>query len=484
MLIDPSHLALRHVLVIGDVMLDRYLKGRVTRISPEAPVPILSQSDTSIRLGGAANVAIGVSALGVKSELIGLAGMDANGKKLFQLLQDAGIGTSGLVRDPSRCTTIKTRIVAGHQQIARIDEECAFEPTPAIQDEILRAASAAVESCDAVVISDYAKGVCTDRIIQSVIAMARAHAKPVIVDPKRKDFAIYRGATVITPNLRELQEAIGFLANNDDLVLHAGRELQRHTDSNILVTRSEAGMTLFQDRCEPEHLPAKALEVADVSGAGDTVVATLATMLADRVPLLQAVSFANTAAGIAVSKHGTYVVSLDELLSAVRKELTPLEIPASVLELDRTLNLCRKWRHDGLSVGLANGCFDIIHPGHIRLIGEAASQCDRLIVAINSDSSVRILKGPTRPINDEQSRATVIAAIKGVAAVTIFDDETPIKLVQTLLPDILIKGGDYTVETIIGAPDVLAAGGRVHIVPTVAGHSTTAITSRTTGEIT
>lgn len=481
MLIDPYRLADRRALIVGDLMLDCYVKGSVARISPEAPVPVLSRSAATTRLGGAANVALGVRALGVRAELVGLAGVDEHSHRLTELLEQAGVDTRGIVRDPSRCTTVKTRIVAGHQQIVRIDEESTALATAEIEDELLAAVQGAVTRCDVIVLSDYAKGVCTDRVIRSIIAIAREHRKPIIVDPKRQDYTVYRGATLITPNLRELQDATALRTSDSASVVDAAAELEELTGASILITRSEAGMTLYQRDVEAEHLPAKARDVADVSGAGDTVVATLAAMLADGVPLLQAVSLANVAASIAVSKHGTYAVRLEELQHATREESYAPDRHAPYVDLPGLVSLCEQWRHEGLSVGFTNGCFDILHPGHIKLIAEAAALCDRLIVALNSDRSVNVLKGPTRPINDEPSRCAVMAAIRGVAAVVVFDQETPLELIRAVLPDVLIKGGDYTIDTVVGASEVIASGGRVHIAETLHGHSTTAIAARATG---
>ena len=459
-------------------MLDCYVKGSVARISPEAPVPVLTRSGVTTRLGGAANVALGVAALGVQTALIGLVGDDDHGRQLIKLLETAAIGTDGIVRDTKRCTTVKTRIVAGHQQIVRIDEETTAAASAAAQEGLLAAVAAAMPGSDAVVLSDYAKGVCTDAVIEGVIAIARAHGKPVIVDPKRQDYAIYRGASLITPNLRELQEATALRARDDASIVLAAAELEAKTGASILVTRSEAGMTLYQANAAPEHLPTKAHDVADVPGPGATVVPTVSAMLADGAPLIQAVSLANLAASIAVSKHGTYAVSLDELQQAIRDEPFSPAHHAAVLDLQALSAVCGRWRHQGLSIGFTNGCFDILHPGHIKLLAESASSCDRLIVALNSDRSVRDLKGPTRPINDEASRCAVIAAIRGVAAVIVFDQDTPLDLIRALLPDVLIKGGDYTIDTIVGAREVIAAGGKVHIAGTLQGHSTTAIAAR------
>lgn len=480
MLIDSEHLAGLHVLVIGDVMIDRYIHGQVSRISPEAPVPVLSQTETTIRLGGAANVALGVTALGANAEIIGLVGADEQAKALQNLLEDAGVASCRMVVDHSRCTTIKTRVVASHQQIVRIDEEAKHPASSAIEVALVNAIHAAVASADILVISDYAKGVCSDRVIMEAIAKSSELGKPVVVDPKRNDYAIYRGATVITPNVRELHAATSSNGKDDAAIVSASKVLIDQTFSNILVTRSEDGMTLVQPDKEPLNLPARSREVADVSGAGDTVVATLAVMLAAKATLAQAVSLANIAAGIAVSRHGTYAVTLAELKRVTESDNAASSGLAPHLHLAELASLCQEWRQAGLSIGFTNGCFDIIHPGHIKLISEAASLCDKLIVAINSDDSVRRLKGPSRPINTEQSRATVISMLRGVAAVVVFPEDTPLEAIQAILPDVLIKGGDYTVDTIVGAEIVLGLGGKVHVASTLQGHSTTGTVARAT----
>lgn len=478
MLIDSEHLTGLRVLVIGDVMIDRYIHGQVSRISPEAPVPVLSHTETTVRLGGAANVALGVTTLGANAEIIGLVGADEQAKALQDLLRGAGVAASRMVVDRSRCTTIKTRVVASHQQIVRIDEEAKHPASSTIETELVNAIHAAIASADILVISDYAKGVCSDRVVTEAITKSNELGKPVIVDPKRIDYAIYRGALVITPNVRELHAATSSNGKDDAAIVAASKVLIDQTSSSILVTRSEDGMTLVQPDKEPLHLPAESREVADVSGAGDTVVATLAVMLATKTTLAQAVSLANIAAGIAVSRHGTYAVTQSELKQATDSEKAASSTLAPHLHLTEIADLCNEWRQSGLSIGFTNGCFDIIHPGHIKLISEAASLCDKLIVAINSDDSVRRLKGPSRPINSDQSRATVMSMLRGVAAVVVFAEDTPLEAIKTILPDVLIKGGDYTVDTIVGADIVLELGGRVHVASTLQGHSTTGTVAR------
>jgi len=459
-------------------MLDAYVHGRVGRISPEAPVPVLSKVDMVTRLGGAANVARGLTALGTQAMIVGLVGPGADGMRLIEMLRTSRIETNGIIVDPQRRTTVKTRIVANHQQIVRIDEEDAFAASPVMEDALLGSISALLPTADAVIISDYAKGVCTDRVISETIRLAREQGRPVVVDPKRSCFAIYHGATVITPNLRELGDATRMPVDSDALVVEAGSRLADLTGSAILVTRSEAGMTLLQRDGLIEHMPARAREVADVSGAGDTVVSTLTAMVADGASLVQAVAIANVAASISVSRHGTYAVGFDELEQAILSESLTLDLEAPIAGLEDLRELCKAWQHDGLRVGFTNGCFDVLHPGHVHLLSESARLCDRLVVALNSDDSVRALKGLSRPVNDELARSRVISAIRGVAAVTIFGDSTPLRVIETLRPDVLIKGGDYTLDSIVGAREVESWGGQVHIVDTVPGHSTTAIIAR------
>jgi D-beta-D-heptose 7-phosphate kinase/D-beta-D-heptose 1-phosphate adenosyltransferase len=476
---DFSHL---RILILGDVMLDRFQHGEVERISPEAPVPVIRLTSRSDMAGGAGNVAANIASLGGNATLIGLAGDDEAGKQLTALLAANPRIDPRLVIIAGRPTITKTRFIAGRQQMARADEESRDIVPPAAGEQLAAAALAALSGADAVILSDYGKGVLSDSVIGTVIAAARHAKKPVFVDPKGQDYSRYRGATCITPNLRELGEAVGQKLDNRDAAIEpAAQKLRLAADAHaLLVTRSERGMTLIEHDQPPVSIPARAREVFDVSGAGDTVIAALALAHADGRPLSQAMHIANAAAGVVVSKLGTATADIAEVLHelAAQDSAAGLSPASGLLKLTDATRLIAHWRAQGLVVGFTNGCFDILHPGHVALLAFARRQCDRLIVALNDDASVRRLKGETRPVNQLAARATVMAAIRHVDAVVGFGEDTPLALIEKLLPDVLIKGADYTIEQIAGAEAVIAAGGRVILAELVAGQSTTAILAR------
>lgn len=465
--------------VVGDVMLDVYLSGSVTRISPEAPVPVLrslAQSDTA---GGAANVALNIVALGGKAHLIGLTGEDAEAQRLREMMHAAGI-TTDFVALSDRPTITKTRLLAGpHQQMLRIDKESTGPIGMVAEDALVRRIKVALESCNTLILSDYAKGCLTDRVLSESIAAAKARGIRVLVDPKRKDFKAYSGATYIKPNLSEMAAATGIDCTDDEGARKAAAQVTEETGANILLTRSDRGMSLFAPGQEEISMPTEAREVFDVSGAGDTVMATFALMLTGGATHPQAMRLANVAAGIVVSKAGTATVSRRELEAALDARAPKVDTdPSPVMTWDEAKVCCDKWREKGLSIGFTNGCFDLIHPGHIAILKGAKSHCDRLIVALNSDASVQRLKGPTRPVQSEAARAEVAGAIGAVDGVVIFDEPTPLELITHLMPDVLVKGADYTEDQIVGADVVKAAGGRVERVALVAGHSTTNLVNR------
>jgi len=462
------------VAVIGDVMLDCYMSGSVSRISPEAPVPVMRVTEERAVPGGAANVAANLASLGVGVKLIGLAGEDAAREELVGLLGRMGdIDCSGVAAVLGRRTTRKLRVIGAHQQIVRVDHEDDFPCSDAIEADFLNAMTAAIDACDVVILSDYGKGVCSDRAIRAVIEHAAATDKKVLVDPKRNDLSIYRGAYAITPNRKELTDATGLSCESDEQAATAAAAAQKMCDANILLTRSEKGMSFFPLEGAPIHLATVAQDVFDVSGAGDTVVAVLAAALAADMPILDGMRMANHAAGIVVSKLGTASVTREELAAALTPETVSSDInDGRLLSLDDAVALRRAWAQDKLSVGFANGCFDLIHPGHVSLIGQAAAACDRLIMALNSDASVKRLKGASRPIQDEAARAAVMGAIKGVAAVVIFDEDTPREVIEALQPDVLIKGADYTIDKVVGADIVQKRGGRVVLTDLSPGQST------------
>jgi D-beta-D-heptose 7-phosphate kinase/D-beta-D-heptose 1-phosphate adenosyltransferase len=469
-----DHLSDYRVAVIGDVMLDCYLSGTVNRISPEAPVPVMRVTEERAVPGGAANVAANLASLGLAVTLVGLAGEDSARDELVALLGRIGaIDCSGIAAVPGRRTTRKLRVIGAHQQIVRVDHEDAFPCAAEIEDGFLNVIGGAIDAADVVILSDYGKGVCSDRAIRTVIDRAAAAGKKVLVDPKRSDFTAYRGAYVLTPNRKELTDATGLPCESDEEAAIAVAKAQAMCGANILLTRSEKGMSFFPVGEPPIHLATVAQDVFDVSGAGDTVVAVLAAAIAADMPFRDGMRMANHAAGIVVSKLGTASVTREELAASLLAESTTSDInDGRLLSRDDLVALRWAWAKEKLTVGLANGCFDLIHPGHISLIKQAAASCDRLIMALNTDASVKRLKGPTRPIQDENARTAVMGAIKGVAAVTLFDEATPLELIEALQPDVLIKGADYTIDRVVGADIVQGRGGRVVLAELSPGQST------------
>lgn len=464
------------VAVIGDLMLDSYLYGDVNRISPEAPVPVLRAASEKAVAGGAANVAANLAALGLQVHVVGVCGQDATRDQLVACLATMGhVDCSRIVSRPDRRTTRKLRIIGAQQQIVRIDHEDGHPCDPDTEAETVRAARGAIDASDVVVLSDYNKGVCSDRVVRAVIDHAAAAGKRVIVDPKRRDLSVYRGASILTPNRKELTEATGLPCETDAQAAAAAERAQKACGADILLTRSEKGMSYFAaDGAPAVHMATVAQNVFDVSGAGDTVVAVLAAATGARVPLVDGMRMANHAAGIVVSKMGTATVTREELIGSLSAEHTsPAVNDGRFVSWEEAVALRWAWANERLTVGLANGCFDLLHPGHISLVRQAATSCDRLIMALNSDASVRRLKGPLRPVQDEQARAAVIGALKGVSAVVVFDQDTPLELIEALQPDVLVKGSDYTEDQVVGGDVVKARGGRVLLVDLAPGHSTT-----------
>jgi D-beta-D-heptose 7-phosphate kinase/D-beta-D-heptose 1-phosphate adenosyltransferase len=463
------------ILCLGDLMLDRFAYCEAERISPEAPVPVLLLRRTQSMLGGAGNVARNIAALGGKAILMGLLGQDAAATEVAALIAQ----TPGLVdrniMSAHRPTVCKTRYLAGHQQLVRIDEERTHDLDPEEEAALIAAAERAVPEADAVVLSDYGKAVLGARVIGAAIARARALGIPVYVDPKSDDFRRYRGATCVTPNAKELGLAARLPVATDAEIIAAATKVMHEAGAGaILATRSDKGMVLVEAAGGVHLEAARAREVYDVTGAGDTVIAVLALACAGGYPLPQAMRLANTAAGIVVSKLGTATVELDELMLELSRDVRDKEWHhAKYYSAAEAETLVRRWKSRGLVVGFTNGCFDIVHAGHVALLSAARAHCDRLIVALNSDPGVRRLKGPARPVNGLADRSAVIAAVEAVDAVISFDEETPIDLIRQLKPDVLVKGGDYTIDAVVGAAEVEAAGGRVVLVDLVDGRSTT-----------
>jgi D-beta-D-heptose 7-phosphate kinase/D-beta-D-heptose 1-phosphate adenosyltransferase len=461
------------VLVLGDVMLDRFVYGSVERISPEAPIPVVNVERSTDMPGGAANVARNIAAMGARVILLGVVGKDVPAEDLKTQLVSSPTIDARLVTDASRPTSVKIRYVADGQQVMRADRECRAAICAPTEAALLDEYAVALREAAVVVLSDYAKGVLSESVTRAAIDIARRAGKTIIVDPKSKDFVRYRGATIITPNRLELQDACGAECSSDDQVVAGARRiLADNLCEVVLVTRGKDGMSVIQSDGAALHLPTAARQVYDVSGAGDTVVAAIALAVSAGASVAEAAALANIAAGLVVAKRGTATVTTGEIIAA----LTPFDgrtDPQKIFALESVLQLARGWREQGLSVAFANGCFDLIHPGHIALLEQARRSADRLIVGLNSDLSIRRLKGPNRPVQGEVARATVLAAIKSVDAVVIFSDDTPINLIEALEPDILVKGADYTLDKVVGADFVTARGGKVVLADLLSGHSTT-----------
>ena len=468
------------VLVVGDIMLDRYVHGEVDRISPEAPVPVLRHAQRYERAGGAANVAMNLAGLGCQTFLCGFWGSDGEQAELAGLLEKAKIDTTGVVRG-SLPTISKTRIVGRNQQLLRLDIE-SREAVPAVEMQRLEErATGLAAKVHAVILSDYAKGALTEEICSAVIRAARSAGVPVLADPKTPDFSKYSGATTVCPNLGELSLATGVPAHRTEELLAAAQALLTEHDFKFLtVTMSEKGITLLR-REGRYHSPARAREVFDVSGAGDTVIATLAASMAGGLNVTTAVELANMAAGIVVGKVGTVPIAQHELIAALTPSsgVTAVE---KVLDLERMVTRVAEWRAAGETIVFTNGCFDLLHVGHIALLEECRKFGSKLVLGLNADASICRLKGPTRPIVGERERAKVMASLAAVDAVVLFGEDTPLELIRALKPNVLVKGGDYTIETVVGHEDVIAQGGRVEIVPTVEGFSTTNIVNKLTAQ--
>ena len=455
-------------LVIGDIILDKYMTGVVTRISPEAPIPVVRVTGQKYVLGGAANVAGNICGFHISPYLCGSIGNDEAGNKVQEIIKKMRIKFIG-IRSNSKCTTIKTRITSDNQQIVRVDEEDCDNLVEREQKKLLENVEEVIEKVKVVIISDYGKGVCTEWLCKSVIQKCQKHNKIVIVDPKSPDWRKYANATLITPNFKEFADAIGKNIQNtrENIEREASEIIQKYEIDNLLVTRSQYGMLLINNKSFSFNTVAH--EVYDVSGAGDTVVATIAALLSKNEVLIKSIECANIAAGIAVSKSGTYIIKEEEIYKSeigFNKEISKKIV--SDIELDKILN---KWRNDGVKIVFTNGCFDIIHAGHISYLNEAKKLGEKLIVGLNSDESIKRLKGASRPINKQTDRAILLAAFACVDLVVFFDRDTPLELIRTIKPDLLVKGGDYIASEVIGrefAKDV-------KILPFIEGYSTTNI---------
>jgi len=478
---DTKKLEQSHILVIGDVMLDRYLWGDVQRISSEAPVPVFHIKERSEVAGGAGNVVSNLIGLGCSVTVIGVCGDDEAGERLDQLL-DNGKVRNHILRDSGRPTITKTRIVSSGQQLLRLDDEEVFPLDSDTRDHFLNLVHDTLTTCDAVVLSDYGKGIFqTPDLAQSIINFAQSCDVPIMVDPKGKDWERYSGGTCVTPNTKELEIVYGDrISSKDELIKAMQSVLTEYDLSWLLVTRGPLGMALMGKDRTPHFIPALAREVYDVSGAGDTVVATLSLGVASRLTFLDAAKLANVAAGIVVGKLGTQPVNILELKASIEingdgfcaKFANKIaSAPAATIQI-------QAWKANGEKIVFTNGCFDILHPGHIHLLNLAKELGDRLIIGLNADDSVRRLKGPSRPILNERDRASILGSLNSVDLVVIFEEDTPEDLISTLKPDVLAKGADYTLEKVIGRDIVKSYGGQVQLIPLLQGYSTTEIANR------
>ncbi len=462
-----------HILVVGDLMLDRFVDGAVTRISPEAPVPVLSQSKSQQMPGGAANVACNLAQLGARVTLIGACGDDATATDLAAELRHFPRITFIPVTVAGRPTSLKTRYRASGQQILRVDDEVSIPISDSAQAELSDQVNVVLDTVNMLILSDYAKGCLPLTLIRSLIDAARAAKKLIVADPKLADLSVYRDVDVLTPNLQELASAAGTsLTELDAIGATAARLAKTHNIGTIMTTLSARGILASQGDGTQFHDPARTRDVFDVSGAGDTVVAVIGATIASGAQLELAVSLANHAAGVAVGKLGTAIVTAGEILAHM-----PLSKP--VIEASALAGVCQDWRDAGDKIAFTNGCFDFLHPGHLHLLRQAAATADRLVVGLNSDASVRRLKGDTRPLQRAEQRAAALAAFDLVDAVSIFEEDTPQNLISLLQPDFIVKGGDYQPADVIGGDIVKKRGGKVVIVPTYAAYSTSKlITSR------
>jgi D-beta-D-heptose 7-phosphate kinase/D-beta-D-heptose 1-phosphate adenosyltransferase len=477
--IHLSSLKASSVLIIGDVMLDSYIAGNTQRISPEAPVPVVHIQDNYHRPGGAANVALNVSALGAKAILIGLIGDDENGKILHKELAKKDVD-SRLIANANVKTISKLRIMSRNQQLIRLDTEDGFSHVN--HDELLRQAIAATKEVSAVILSDYNKGTLKP-ILNEFLSYCKQQGLPVLVDPKGSDFSIYKWATLLTPNMSEFETVAGKPANEADFNDRATELMQSLEVDNLLVTRSEKGMSLFQRNTSSFNLEAKVREVFDVTGAGDTVIATLATAIGANYSLHDATLLANLAAGIVVGKMGTATVSMEDLQTAVIDEQHSDVITQNgILTLEELIKTTKLARNRGETIVMTNGCFDILHAGHVHYLNEARKFGDGLFVAVNSDDSVKRLKGPERPINSVENRMLVLDALSCVDWVVTFNDDTPSAIIDAIVPNKLVKGGDYIIEEIVGYATVTNAGGEVLTIDLTPGCSTTNIINKARGQ--
>lgn len=455
-------------LVVGDIILDRYLYGDVSRISPEAPIPVVHVNSEKYVLGGAANVACNIIGCKVKCYLCGIVGTDFSGQKVLHMLKENRIEYIGTVSG-DRVTTTKTRVTGMNQQIVRLDEEMNTTIGHETEDILMKQIEDCIDEVRIIVVSDYNKGVCTERLCKRLIELSNRKKKTIIIDPKSRDWSKYNGADLITPNFKEFDEVIDKnIENTEDAIReHVPSLIKKFNLGGILVTRSQYGMTYVDKNNHYTSYATAAQEVYDVSGAGDTVIAAIAAFKAAGYPTETAIEISNYAAAIAVSKLGTYVVSIDELVNYL--DINKVSYLRKIVNRDKVSDIISNWKKDKKKIVFTNGCFDILHIGHITYLSKAKLLGDKLIIGVNTDRSVKALKGDNRPINSEHDRAQLLAALSFVDLVVLFDEETPYNLLSMIKPDILVKGGDYKIEEVIGRE----FADEVILLPFIEGYSTT-----------
>ena len=477
-----SGLGRPRILIVGDLILDRYVSGAVQRISPEAPIPVLAASHDELRIGGAGNVCANLRAMEASVELLSVVGDDALGRRLLKMLGEIGVVADGIALEQGRLTTEKTRLVSGVNQMLRVDWEETRPPGDEALAVLLERIPPAVAEADAVVLSDYGKGMLAPEVIEAVVSAARAAGKPVLVDPKGTDFTRYRGATLVTPNRKEAEEAVGRSLGQLADLPGAAEELIAEADlDSVVITLGPEGIYWRTARGEERRAPTQARRVFDVVGAGDTVIAHLALGLGAGLDLGRAVALANHAAGLVVARAGAVSVTRSELLAAIgQRRVGGGKIIAGGDEGELAAQLA-EWRSEGRRIVFTNGCFDVIHAGHVQYLRFARSQGDVLIVGVNDDASVRRLKGETRPVNPLDDRTLVLAALEMVDAVVDFPEDTPADIVERITPDVLVKGEDWRDKGVVGREWVEKHGGRVVLAPLLEGRSTTSILERGAG---
>jgi D-beta-D-heptose 7-phosphate kinase/D-beta-D-heptose 1-phosphate adenosyltransferase len=471
----------KRALVVGDIMLDRFVYGSVSRISPEAPAPVIETAGPQDVVGGSGNVVRNIVSLGAACEIVAVVGRDDAARLIRSHLKGIDVSTDGLIEVEGRVTTVKTRFVAylHNTHLLRADTE---ETTPVdqkIENAIIAAARSRIDAVDVVVLSDYAKGVLTPKVVAGLIAVAQRACKPVIVDPKGLDYSRYRGATALTPNVGELAQALGRPVKNDETAVKAAAKslAERIGCESVLVTRGERGVLIVSRDGDAAAFDATARRVVDVSGAGDTVVAGFALALVSDAGIHNAARLANVAAGVAVAKKGTSQVTAKELQDLLLSR-PHFELREKIMDMEAIRDRVATWRREGLTVGFTNGCFDLLHPGHVQLLCEARSYCDRLVVGLNNDASVKRLKGASRPVQAEAARSIVLAGLAFVDAVVLFAGDTPLDLIGRIKPDVLLKGADYRIDQVVGREFVESYGGRVVLVELLPDSSTTLIIDR------